>query len=196
MQKFKHMNEQEILSEIQRLESEADKLEKKLESLTMEEQAEWDQHIPFSIEKYDKEVEDKMTEYFTKKELQKALEAGEVENVEEDAKLAAHISPELEEFAQKYLEKQDKVNMRMIEKIKEKTQIRIPEEDWQQILDEVMNKDGLEDQETAQKYFNEMWERLSKYKVKVLPRKPQYLTKDQIDGKEEIDWESYIEGKK
>lgn len=121
MQKFKHMNEQEILSEIQRLESEADKLEKKLESLTMEEQAEWDQHIPFSIEKYDKEVEDKMTEYFTKKELQKALEAGEVENVEEDAKLAAHISPELEEFAQKYLEKQDKVNMRMIEKIKEKT---------------------------------------------------------------------------
>ncbi len=42
----------------------------------------------------------------------------------------------------------------------------IPQEKIEAVLEEVVNHENLETKETAEEFFNSMWEKLSKVKVK------------------------------
>jgi|FrelakmetLWP11LW_1041352.scaffolds.fasta_scaffold129295_2 hypothetical protein len=92
------MSDDYIKSQINKLKDEADKLEKKLATMSLRERAQWDKHYPFSIKDYDNNNFLLREEYQTKKILNKLIADNPTVELNEDVKKMARIDPELEQW--------------------------------------------------------------------------------------------------
>lgn len=92
------MSDDYIKSQINKLKDEADKLEKKLPTMSLRERAQWDKHYPFSIKDYDNNNFLLREEYQTKKILNKLIADNPTVELNEDVKKMARIDPELEQW--------------------------------------------------------------------------------------------------
>ena len=94
-----------------------------------------------------------------KKAIAKAEEAGE--EVEEELKESTQISEELQawydDFSAKETEQVQRIADEMMNDPKE-GEIVVPQEEMEKILEEVIDKEGLENNEVAQEYFDSIWE--------------------------------------
>ena len=60
----------------------------------------------------------------------------------------------------------------------------IPAEELERLLEEVMRKDGLEDATVAQEFFDGLWEKMQKFKLREWDYdviKPEFLSEEQKD---------------
>ena len=162
------MSDDYIKSQINKLKDEADKLEKKLATMSLRERAQQDKHYPFSIKDYDNNNFLLHEEYQTKKILNKLIADNPTVELNEDVKKMARIDPELEQWFQTQNEKEEKIMRTMAKEMVEDGTLTIEQEELEKILEEISNKDGLDSQELADKYFEEMWTKMKK----VMTNKP------------------------
>lgn len=175
------MSDDYIQSQINKLKDEADKLEKKLSTMSLRERAQWDKYHPFSVRDYDEQNASLYEEYETKKILNKLMADNPTVEVHEELKKMAMIDPELEQWFQTQNERDQKIMRTMAKEMVEDGTLQIEQEELEKILDEISNKDGLDSKEIADKYFDEMWAKMMKRVKTNRPLKPEYLSKEQPD---------------
>ena len=175
------MSDDYIQSQINKLKDEADKLEKKLSTMSLRERAQWDKYHPFSVRDYDEQNASLHEEYETKKILNKLMADNPTVEVHEELKKMAMIDPELEQWFQTQNERDQKIMRTMAKEMVEDGTLQIEQEELEKILDEISNKDGLDSKEIADKYFDEMWAKMMKRVKTNRPLKPEYLSKEQPD---------------
>lgn len=112
----------------------------------------------------------------------KAYEAEEdAEPVDEKLKEMAQVHPDVEKHMNERFEKDKKILKNMAEDLKEDKRFSyISAEKFDEIIEEITNKEGLEDPEFANAFFEEQWNKIKNYRIKKnKPLKPKYLDSEQ-----------------
>ena len=123
------MSDDYIQSQINKLKDEADKLEKKLSTMSLRERAQWDKYHPFSVRDYDEQNASLYEEYETKKILNKLMADNPTVEVHEELKKMAMIDPELEQWFQTQNERDQKIKRTMAKEMVEDGTLQIEQEE-------------------------------------------------------------------
>ena len=160
----KFMSDEWIKAEVDKLEKKASLLEEKINSgtMTLKERAEYDKHVPFSLKEHDYNVEKIKAAYNSAVQAIADLEEYEAEEgpLDEEMKAEflknAEIAPELEAEYKKILEKENKIFKNMaVEEMKNPEHKTITAEDMDEILQQVIEKEGILNEEEAEAFFDE-----------------------------------------
>lgn len=155
-------------------------MEDKLANLSIKERAEWDKHYPFSIVEHDAFNAENQEAYDLAQDIKKEIEDGNIELAEGEK----FDSEAIDAWGKAEQAKDKAILTRYAAELKEENPglADIPDEKLELVLKEIIEKDGIEDEETAKEFFDEMWAKMSK---KTLPTrldqnlsehsKPEYL---------------------
>lgn len=177
-----HLTVGMLTKEIDRLEDEAVKVEAKLQKMTLRERAEWEKYYPVSLQDIDEAENEKRELVEFAREIRQMTADGEFTDEDEENKL------DLSKIDQMEAEMKSKERMmlkRYAEEIREEGFDGIPQEKMEEILEEIIEKDGLENEDLANEYFDMQWQRLEKMKFNEegeKPRQPQFLDIDPVRG--------------
>ena len=145
------MSDEYVQSQIDKMREEADKMEKKLKTMTLKERAKVDQYHHFSLAEFDYENQMLLQEYNFRKQLLTAVEESEVkmEDLEEKLQDALTIKPDLQEWYDNYHGAQMLSVTNLAQEMIKDGALKIEQEELEKLLTEISNKEGLENSEVA-----------------------------------------------